>query len=144
MKKFSIAILLILFCIPVFSQTLEGEWIGFYKEQSFKNEYSIKLHFTLNADSSYTIYSTSNGKDQNGLNTVFLCEVICKHIDVKSLVLEETKVITPFNAAPSCPQTMYLKIKKRKKVMMLEGTWNSDAKECALSGEISFSKKNVH
>ena len=134
-----------------FSQSLEGEWKGSYAyaKQTYFSDFDmpvdkkspIKLYFKLNTDSSYSIYSYSKGKDIAGKDTIVVCKVLYKKTSSDSLYLEETAVLKPSNAEPACFQKMYLKIKREKKLTILEGTWKSEG-ECNSSGKIKFTKKD--
>lgn len=133
------------------SQSLEGEWKGSYAydKLTYFSDFDIpvdkknpiNLYFKFNADSSYSIYSYSKGKDIAGKDTIVVCKVLYKKTSSDSLYLEETEVLKPSNAEPACFQKMYLKIKREKKLTILEGTWKSEG-ECNSSGKIKFTKKD--
>lgn len=137
--------------LQCFSQSLEGEWKGSYAYEKLiyfsdfdipvDKKNPIKLYFKLNPDSSYSIYSYSKGKDIAGKDTIVVCKVLYRKTSSDSLYLEETAVLKPSNAEPACFQKMYLKIKREKKLTILEGTWKSEG-ECNSSGKIKFTKKD--
>jgi hypothetical protein len=144
MKAITTFILFIFLSFLSFSQSLEGEWKG-----SFTTEWDIpidiaspiKLYFKINKDSSYAVYSYSKGHDVNGKDTIVVCKVQYQRKSADSLYLEETQVLKPKNATQACFQKMYLKIRREKKLTILEGTWKSEG-DCNNSGNIKFIKKD--
>lgn len=143
MRSLSTLVLFIFISCPCFSQSLEGEWKGSY-DIDFDVPVSIgrpiKLYFVLNKDSSYKVYSYSKGKDGDGRDTIIVCKVLYKRTAEDSLYLEEIEVLKPKNAGQNCFQKMYLKIKRKDRSILLEGTWTS-TKECFGTGQIRFTKK---
>jgi hypothetical protein len=128
-----------------FAQTITGNWKGNFTEGTMK--YPISLEFILNADSSYTIHSYSKGFDNKGKEIWVICDVYYQFMGEDSLYLEEMHRISPDEKTlPSCLQKMYLKIRERKKVLVLEGVWrNASGKEgCNSGGEIYLSKKKAY
>jgi hypothetical protein len=143
MKIISTIVLFIFLSLRCFSQSLEGEWKGSYDidlDVPVSVTRPIKLYFVLNKDSSYNVYSYSKGQDLDRRDTIIVCKVLYKKISEDSLYLEEIQVLKPKNAAPSCFQKMYLKIKRKDRSILLEGTWQSE-KKCNSSGKIRFTKK---
>ena len=151
MKPISTLVLFIFLSLQSFSQSLEGEWKGSYtygKGSSFSDfdmpvniNSPISLYFKLNKDSSYNVYSYSKGKNIAGKDTIVVCKVLYSKTAPDSLYLEETQVLKPLNAEPACFQKMYLKIKREKRLTLLEGTWESEI-DCDNSGKIKFIKKD--
>jgi hypothetical protein len=144
MKLISILVLFIFISCQCFSQSLEGEWKGSYDidlDVPVSLTRPIKLYFVLNKDSSYKVYSYSKGKDLDRRDTIIVCKVLYNRISEDSLYLEEIEVLKPTNPGESCHQKMYLKIKRKDKSLLLEGTWQSVKKECSSSGQIRFTKK---
>jgi hypothetical protein len=151
MKAISTLIFFTCLSLQSFSQSLEGEWKGSftYGKRVYFSDYdmpvdisnSISLYFKLNKDSSYTVYSYSRGKDVAGKDTIVVCKVLYRKTSPDSLYLEETEVLKPANAEAACFQKMYLKIKKEKKLTVLDGTWQTE-KECKDSGKIKFIRKD--
>ncbi len=145
MKKLLLLSLVFACCIPLYAQSLEGEWRGSYYSNSdigitgISNP--ITLYFVLNKDSSYNIFSYSRGYDAAGNDTVVVCKVRYKKTAVNSFCLEETQVLLPKDAPASCFQSMTLELSKTKKMTVLEGTWKTD-KACGSSGSIKFVKKD--
>jgi hypothetical protein len=70
-----------------------------------------------------------------------VCKVQYQRKSADSLYLEETQVLKPKNATQACFQKMYLKIRREKKLTILEGTWKSEG-DCNNSGNIKFIKKD--
>lgn len=141
-----------LFNYSSFSQSLEGEWNGsftyayvdpnmpYYTFQ--KDQSPIKITFVLNSDSSYSVYSYSNGPNSRGRDTTYVCTVFYKKISTDSVYLEEMRMVKPENVPHDCMQKMYLKLDKRKKGLTLEGTWKTNPNTCSSSGEIRLFRKN--
>lgn len=141
------AIITVLFCCIGtigFSQTMAGNWKGFFWDGAMK--YPITLEFILNADSSFTAHSYSKGVDNQGKEIWVICDVYYKFIGKDSLYLEERHRVSPDEKVqPSCLQKMYLKIKERKKELVLNGEWQnaSSNEQCAPGGSIYFIKKKT-
>ncbi len=141
-----------LFGFISYGQSLEGEWNGsftyayvdpkmpYYTFQ--QDQTPIKITFVLNPDSSYAVYSYSDGKNSRGRDTTIVCAVFYKRISSDSVYLEEMRMIKPENVPTNCMQKMYLKLDKRKKGLTLEGTWKTNPNTCSSSGEIRLYRKN--
>jgi hypothetical protein len=124
------------------AQTITGKWKGVYSEGMMK--YTIMLDFILNADSSYTVHSYTKLPDNKDIWVI--CDVYYQFFGKDSLYVEETRRVTPDEKIlPACLQKMYLKIRERKKVFVLDGVWRnaSGQKGCASGGNIYFSKKKT-
>lgn len=105
------------------------------------------LDFILNADSSYTVHSYTKLPDSKGKDQWLVCDVYYQFLGSDSLYLEEIHRLSPDDKTlPICLQKMYLKIKERKKVLVLEGVWrNASGQEgCTSGGSIYLSKKKAH
>jgi hypothetical protein len=144
MKGISTLILFIFISLQCFSQSLEGEWKGYFtRELDIPVDITspIKLYFKLNKDSSYTVFSYSKGHDADGNDTIVVCKVLYRKTSADSIYLEESQVLKPKKAPNACLQKMYLKIRREKKLTILEGTWQTE-KECKGTGKIKFIKKD--
>jgi hypothetical protein len=131
-------------CAIGFTQTMAGNWKGVYSEGIMK--YTIMLDFILNADSSYTVHSYTKLPDNKDKDIWVICDVYYQFFGKDSLYVEETRRVTPDEKIlPACLQKMYLKIRERKKVFVLDGVWRnaSGQKGCASGGNIYFSKKKT-
>jgi len=109
MKTLSIFSLLILLFTHSFSQPLEGRWTGTFnydkRGSPFINKYiiaPIKLDFVLNIDSSYSVYSFTEGLDSRGGDTTHVCAVFYRRINEDSIYLEEMRLVNPTNVPPIC------------------------------------------
>jgi hypothetical protein len=152
MKLLILLLSLNLFNYNCFSQSLEGEWNGsftyaeidpkmpYYTFQT--NQTPIKLTFVLNTDSSYSVYSYSNGRNSQGRDTTYVCAILFKKISSDSIYLEEMRIIKPENVPFVCGQKIYLKFEKLKRRLTLEGIWKTNPNTCGHSGEIRLSRKN--
>lgn len=141
-----------LFSYNCFTQSLAGKWEGsftyayvdpkmpYYTFQ--QDQTPIKITFVLNSDSSYSVFSYSNGPNSRGRDTTYVCAVFYKRISSDSVYLEEMRMIKPENVPTNCMQKMYLKLDKRKKGLTLEGTWKTNPNTCSSSGEIRLYRKN--
>lgn len=104
------------------------------------------LDFILNADSSYTVHTYTKLPDSRNKGMWVICKAYYQFLGKDSLYVEEIgRVIPDEKTLPACLQKMYLKIRERKKVLVLEGVWRSaNAKDgCASGGSIYFSKKKA-
>jgi hypothetical protein len=153
MKTTLLSLFVFLISLSCFSQSLEGEWNGFYTYRSSglsleSGNFQIRLKFVLNKDSSYTVFS--NSFDNQHFNFNCLCSVSYKRINADSIYLEEQRIIEPADKVvvgnsqiEACHlQSMYLRIEKKKKSMVLQGEWISKQWRNR-RGEISFVKKQI-
>jgi len=131
-----------------YCQFLEGEWTGtfeqnFYKFTNLPSTHPIKLKFIVTNDTTYSIFSYTNGQDSSGNIVELVCKVYYKKISNDSIYLEEIEKISPNNATPSCFQKMYFKIIKKNKVTFLNGVWrNDEIGECNMYGKMTLKRKN--
>jgi hypothetical protein len=126
------------------TQTITGNWNGTFADGMMK--FPILLEFILNADSSYTVHSYTKLPDNKGEEMWVICDMYYEFMGKDSLYLEETRRISPDEKTlPSCLQKMYLKIKERKKILVLDGEWRnvSPKEKCSPGGSIYFSKKKT-
>ena len=152
MKLLLILLSFNLFSYTGFTQSLQGEWNGsftyayidpkmpYYTFQ--QDQTPIKIVFALNTDSSYSVYSYSEGKSSRGRDTTIVCAIFYKRISSDSVYLEEMRMIKPEDLPIECMQKMYLKLDKRKRGLTLEGTWKTNPDKCGTSGEIRLYRKN--
>ena len=150
MKKFFIIIFACFVSDLCYSQLLEGQWQGSYSTDLAGLEIGeslIELNFRLIGDTSYQIYSYSTGENTKGDKVRVTAKVYYKLISKDSIYLEEIEDLEPPDAKPMCFQKMLLRITKKKKRIILEGTWTSDStnnalQNCNISGKIKFQRKD--
>jgi hypothetical protein len=143
LKSIIVTLLFTYMAMGCFAQTITGNWKGTFSDGMTK--LPISLEFILNADSSYTVHSYSLGLDNLGKPIVVVCDVYYEFIGKDSLYLEEMHRISPLDGEPSCLQKMYLKIRQRKKMLVLDGIWRTASSDvrCSNGGSIYFSKKKT-
>jgi hypothetical protein len=147
MKLIFIIISFLLFSVNSVSQSLEGIWKGTFTAYlpmtntvNIYYENSIKVEIILNKDSTYGIYSYAGEPYARGSFTDYVCEMSSLMLDESTIFLKEIKVVKTPNKT-TCFKSMNLKITKRKKIITMEGTWQTDSNECDNRGEIRLSKK---
>jgi len=135
----------LLFSSHSFSQSLAGEWKGsFIGDAMYEKPIPFALHFALNKDSSYKVYSYSlvyNPMEQ--VSETLVSEVACRLTGTDSIYLEETKQVKP-KTGQGCLQKFALAIKKKNGKMILEGTWSyaQISTKCGdETGTVSLTKK---
>lgn len=151
MMRITILIYSLLLSCSSISQSFEGEWKGAFetlsynsstKSSFFSNDHNlIRLRFTLNKDSSYTVYSFSDERITNGAKITVIAQ-LSGRVYKDSLYLEEVAIIGPKDLPRQCPQKMFLKRKVRKKITELRGIWVSNSDDCDYSGTIYFWQRN--
>jgi hypothetical protein len=127
-----------------FTQTITGNWKGIFTDGTMK--YSIMLDFILNVDSSYTVHSYTKLPDSEGKDSWVICDMYYEFLGKDSLYLAEMRRISPDEKTSSiCLQKMYLKIKERKKLLVLDGVWRNASRneQCSPGGDVYFSKKKT-
>ena len=119
------------------AQGFEGVWRGSFNIVHGIQWCPINLLFKWNKDSTYDIFSFSQGKTIQGADTTVACavEMWVKSFDV--IILQEYAIIEPLKYQHSCLQKMKLKLIKRKDKIFLRGTWDDN---CATSGTVRFEK----
>ena len=130
--------------LPGLSQSLAGEWNGFYNYYygsgtmvAPASDMPLKLKITVNSDSTYKIISYSGrGEEETE------CAVYYRKLSEDSVFLQEMRVMKPEGKTNTGLQMMYLKISRRKKTMYLEGTWRFSPGDERLVGEIYLYKKD--
>ncbi len=148
MKQTFILILASVISNFCYSQLLAGHWQGSFTTNlsGFEiGESPIELNFTIINDTSYKVFSYSNGENTQGGKVRVITKVYYKLISKDLIYLEETEDVEPLNIKPSCFQKMLLRIKKKKKQIILIGTWTTDPnnpiQNCISSGSIKFWRK---
>jgi hypothetical protein len=128
-----------------YSQLLEGTWKGSYSTNYHGrqiNQYSpIELNFIISNDSSYSVFSYSNGHSKFKVIDKIKCSVQCKFITNDSIYLKELEILEPLGANLRCMKQMLLRIIEKKNKIILDGIWLSETPECDVSGEIIFVRK---
>lgn len=148
MKAFAIILLLLFASTSGHSQILKGEWEGRFTDN--KKEYPLFLEFILNADSTYSVFTYSQGgpslqNDGSGLyfreDSIVVCAAYYELLSPDSIYLEEIKVVQPVGHIQACFQKMYLKIQADGEKILLTGTWGNINCRKDSSGKINFWKK---
>jgi hypothetical protein len=149
MRRYSLFIIALLAFCQSNGQLLQGRWEGNFIENG--NKYPIRIDFILNPDSTYSVYSYSEGdvifdfKRKGSINLIrdsqIVCKVFYKFSPPDSVYLEEFEVIQPQNLSQNRLQTMYLQIKKHNNKIELAGKWETDSGTSTSSGKITLSKK---
>jgi len=141
-------ILLLLICLAffsrIFSQSLEGEWIGWYNyKDSPKDTVILKLQFQLNKDSTYSVYSFCRFKHES-LGGIKYARVVCKMsykmLNRRSVYLEEVELISAENYSREIlfqKTTLELDYNFRS----MKGTWGNVDEKATSSGSVWFTKK---
>ena len=141
MKKTVLFHILFLISIIGSSQSLEGEWKGFFtdSEDRLENQTEIFIRFKKINDTTFegvskTIIKYSNKESDTAiyvLRGVFYEENI--------LLLEETRALKDFTNSTGCLQLMKLYYRKKKKYIELDGDWYTDGDNCG-NGKIYLIK----
>ena len=147
MKRRIVLLFLILIMKSSFCQRLEGEWEGNFETNAVNfNTFAtntksksirIKLKFTLKSDSTYNIYSYTEGLYFNQREPV-VCSMT-GYIREDSIFLREVSNISPSYTSNIGFQTMYLKLKRKKKGFELSGKWEDNESG---KGRIYFYKRD--
>ena len=141
MKWLVISVILVFNAAKVRCQDLSGIWKGTYvfgtvAFPSFMN--NIYLEFKLNEDSTYQVYSYTKTKYIDGKDTAAVCKVTYKMKTNRTLILQETELISPDTLPRLCFQWFTLKIKQSEKGTILEGRYTTN---CNSNGEVYFVKE---
>jgi hypothetical protein len=145
MKFSSILLLSFFLSNHSFSQSLEGEWRGsFVGEFMGEKPTAFALHFKLNKDSTYKVYSYSLLYNPTlEVSETVVSEVLCKIISADSIYLEEIKQVKP-KGSPGCMQKFFLTLRQKKDKSLLEGRWelvNAGDKCRTEIGTVTLTKK---
>lgn len=120
------------------SQILKGDWQGLFVADN--KEIPINLEFILNPDSTYTVYSFTKVYNPHGKDYVITCRVTYELLPHDSIYLEEKETIEPYFDKSNCFQKMYLRIKRLKSGIILDGQWETSSPNCLPSGSIYFQR----
>jgi hypothetical protein len=142
MKTFHLSILFLIQFLSSNAQTFEGEWRGKfdYDQQNFSPHQLISLKFTINPDSTYTVFSYTKIRGWTKLDSTIVCRV-AGAFTKDSLYLEEVEQVSPQKRRSNFFQLMRLRIVQKKNQVVLQGSWESKPESCDLSGTIYFWKK---
>lgn len=148
MKRSLFLIFLFLQGLNSYSQSLVGEWKGDFTaylplvktvNEYYKNPFSIEV--LLNEDSTYTIYSYASEPYDRAHISKHKCQVNYLMLSKDVIFLEEIKAVEPENIK-TCYKKMNLKIIKKKKEIIMEGTWLTNTPDgCDNEGRIYLSKR---
>jgi hypothetical protein len=107
-------------------QSLEGSWQGsFHESNPFSpkiNIYKLDLSISLRPDGLYQITTYSELNDAKNMKIKVACNVAYTLIN-DSIYLDETNLLTEISPELVCFQKMALKIKAKKRVIELIGTY---------------------
>lgn len=142
MKKTVLFCVLFLISIIGSSQSLEGEWKGYFTEDNFGDiviteivfQFS-KLNDTTFEGISTTIYKGSKKKKHD----TSICILRGFFYEENVLLLEETRTLKNFRNSVGCLQLMKLYYRVKKEYIELEGDWYTEDKNCG-SGRIRLTK----
>ena len=152
-KITSVLLMKILFSIIIFqiattvcySQLLEGTWKGsyttIYNGRQISQYLPIELNFTITNDTTYSVYSYSNGHSKSKISDKIKCSVQYELFTKDSIYLKELEIIDPFDANPRCMKQIFLKVIEKKNKIVLDGVWLSESTGCDISGTIIFTRK---
>ena len=129
-----------------YSQLLEGVWKGSYTVNHNGRQASlyspIELNFVLVNDSTYAVYSYSEGHSKSKVVDRIKCSVQYELFTKDSIYLKELEILGPVDAHPRCMKQIFLKIIERKKKIVLDGVWFSESLQCNnIEGTIIFTRK---
>jgi len=144
--RVTVLVLCFLFCFEkTFSQDLEGEWVGSFKDDSQQfyvdENYKVSFYFTKISDSSFEAYSKTIWT-YNKTPDSSICILEGGFLEKNILYLKETRAIQPYSVegTTTCFQLMKLYYYKRKNKLVLRGEWYTEGKDCGY-GSISLTKK---
>ncbi len=133
------------FLIPFigFSQSLEGEWKGYftYNEDRPEDKIQIFIQFTKIDDTTFegvskTIYKFSKKKGDTAI-----CVLRGGFYEENILLLEETRTLRDFSNSGGCLQLMKLYYTEKQKYIELKGDWYTEDVKCG-SGQIYLTRSN--
>ena len=145
----SILTILIFLSLISHSQSLTGFWEGKITDENpavsdprLRSSVPLVLNITMEKDSTYSITSFTMLQDSLKNNIVVSSKVVYKMLGSDSIYLEEISVIEPAGFTNICFQKMNLRIRVRKKITELTGTWKTETGNCAGAGTVYFFKRN--
>jgi hypothetical protein len=128
-----------------YAQLLEGSWKGSYTLNHNGREssvyYPIQLDFILTNDSTYAVYSYSEGHSKSKVVDKIKCSVQYVLFTKDSIYLKELEILAPHDANPRCMKEIFLKVIEKKRIVILDGMWFNDTPKCNIAGTIIFSKR---
>ncbi len=141
MKVKLFALVLLMMNSTAFSQSLEGEWNGYFTSNPYGNKTKIILFFSKINDSTFKGISTTIVISNNQPDTA-ICVLEGGFLKKNILYLEEKRSLKDFNESDPgpCFQLMKLYYFKRKKKYELHGEWFSEGKDCDGNGSIFLTK----
>ena len=110
------------------TQSLEGEWEGYFTQTLNRNKTFIKISFIKKEDSIYYAYSTTAIKTDGRIDTV-VCLLEGSFYRANQVVLLKEKTVLKSSLKwefKTCLQMMNLRLIKRKDTMELRGNWDAD------------------
>lgn len=143
MKKTFFFLIVFLISFVGFSQSLEGEWSGYFTHNEDPDEDQVKIfiRFMKINDTTFEAVSKTISKYPKKENDTAICILRGGFYEENILLLEETKVIKEFTYSNGCLQLMKLYYRKRKKYIELTGDWYTENVNCG-SGQIRLTKSN--
>jgi len=134
---------LVLFLIPVmgFSQSLEGDWKGYYTTNNVQNQYQtdFSIRFTKINDTTFEGTSRTIIKYSKKESDTAICILRGGFHEKNILFLEETRALKDFANTDGCLQLMKLYYNKRKNNTELTGNWYAEDRACG-TGQIRLIK----
>jgi hypothetical protein len=144
MKTIVLLICFLFYFGEIFSQDLEGEWKGYFTENTYTNpgpKTTISIYFRKINDTVFQAFSKTVLKENKAVDSS-VCVMRGGFLKKNVLYLEETKAIQSFAAdIELCLQIMKLYYNKRKKQLQLSGDWYTDKENCG-HGNIYLIKSN--
>lgn len=132
MKKTVLFHVLFLISIIGSSQSLEGEWKGFFtdSEDRLENQTEIFIRFKKINDTTFEGISTTIIKYSKKETDTTICILRGGFYEENILLLEETRVLNDFTNSSGCLQLMKLYYRVKRKYIELEGDWYTEDDKC--------------
>lgn len=149
MQKLFISLLLLL-PLTASSQQLDGEWTGTQETESIGTAPNnivggqegfpirMKLVFTWNKDSTYTVYTYTKLKSVS--DSMIVCRTVCR-VTGDSVFIEEVEKLQPRKTIAACFQKMKMALWMVNGKLQLNGIWKSEGNNCDARGFVWFRKK---
>lgn len=143
MKKTALLFVLLLISVVSFSQSLEGEWKGYftYNEAQDEDQIQIVIQFKKINDTTFEGVSKTIVKYSKKESDTALCILKGGFHESNILLLEETRPLKDFKNSDGCLQLMKLYYTRKKKYIELKGDWFTENAKCG-SGQIRLTKSN--
>jgi hypothetical protein len=131
MKKTVLFHVLFLISIIGSSQSLEGEWKGFFTDSKdrLENQTEIFISFKKINDTTFEGISMTIIKYYKETDTT-ICILQGGFYEENILLLEETRVLKDFTNPSGCLQLMKLYYRVKRKYIELEGDWYTEDDKC--------------